>query len=290
MPLLDDQGFVTIAQNTPHTDYLRLAMLQAMSIKIVMPGAKYAVLVDTATYAAITSQHLQVFDHVICMPEDHAVTQDWKLANEWQTLALTPFRETIKLESDILFTTSVSHWWPALRLRNVVLSTGCWDYLNRKATSCRYREVFRDNHLPDVYSGIHYMRYSAEAYEFYRLVKQCWQQWPQIAATLKNCKHLEPTTDLVFAVAAQIFGVERCTVPTCDFIAFVHMKNAINGWPEALPWCDMVHSEITAPHVRINGILQTRPLHYQVKDWISSAMEKEITHKWTQQNKNLLQH
>jgi len=45
----EQQGFLTIAQNTDTVDYLQLAYVQAMSIKLTMPGSKYAVIVDSAT-------------------------------------------------------------------------------------------------------------------------------------------------------------------------------------------------------------------------------------------------
>ena len=43
------RGFLTIAQNSNDTDYLTLAYLQAMSIKLTMPQSLYAVLVDEYT-------------------------------------------------------------------------------------------------------------------------------------------------------------------------------------------------------------------------------------------------
>ena len=37
--------------------------------------------------------------------------QEWKLSNEWQVFNLTPFKHTIKLEADMLFTTNTDWWW-----------------------------------------------------------------------------------------------------------------------------------------------------------------------------------
>jgi len=51
------QGFLTLACNTSNCDYLELAYVQAMSIKIVMPKALYAIAVDAETESKITSQH-----------------------------------------------------------------------------------------------------------------------------------------------------------------------------------------------------------------------------------------
>ena len=40
----------------------------------------------------------------------------------------------------------------------------------------------------------------------------------------------KPTTDLVYALVVKELGLENCTLPSCDFINFTHMKNSINNW------------------------------------------------------------
>lgn len=272
MPKVEQQGFLTIAQNTQDVDYLQLAYVQAMSVKLTMPGSKYAVLVDKATLTKVTDQHRRVFDYVIELPVDDAADQQWKLANEWQACSLSPFKETIKLESDILFTRSIDHWWTLFRLRNIVISLGCKDYQGRTGTSRRYRRVFDDNDLPDVYTGLMYFRYSQEAYEFFEIIRACYHHWDIVSAQLKNYRDTQPTTDLVFAVAAKHMGLETCTLPSVDWINFTHMKNAINQWPETTPWPDMVVSELDLPMIRINNVNQYHPFHYQNKDWVTAEV------------------
>lgn len=272
MPKLEQQGFLTIAQNTQDVDYLQLAYVQAMSVKLTMPGSKYAVLVDADTLAAVTDKHRRVFDYVIELPVDDAVDQSWKLANEWQVCGLSPFKETIKLESDLIFTRSIDHWWTLFRLRNIVISLGCKDYQGQLGTSRRYRRVFDDNNLPDVYTGLMYFRYTQEAYEFFEIVKACYRHWDIVSAQLKNYRDTQPTTDLVFAIAAKHMGLETCTLPSVDFINFTHMKNAINQWPETTPWPKMVVSELDLPMIRINNVNQYHPFHYQDKDWITAEV------------------
>jgi hypothetical protein len=279
MSKLAQQGFLTIAQNTD-VDYLQLAYLQAMSIKLTMPGSKYAVIVDEATLAKVTDRHRTVFDHVITLPQDYAKDEQWKLSNEWQVFALSPFKETIKLESDIVFTRSIDNWWTVFRLKNIVLGLGCKDFQGRPAISRRYRQVFDDNELPDVYTGLMYFRYSQEAYTFFEAVKAIYRNWEVVSAQLKNCRDDKPTTDLVYAIAAKMIGVETCTLPSCDFINFTHMKNSINNWPESTPWPELVISEIDAPMVRINNINQYHPLHYQDKKWASDDIIKRVEHEF----------
>ena len=270
MSKLDQQGFLTFAQNTDDVDYLRLAYVQAMSIKLTMPDAKYAVIVDAATLAQVTDTHRRVFDYVIPLPVDYAKDDTWKLANEWQAFNLSPFKETIKVESDILFTRSIDHWWTAFRLRDVVLSLGCRDYQGNKSTSRRYRQVFDDNDLPDTYNGLMYFRYSQTAFKFFECAKRVYINWGIVRDNLLiNCRDDYPTTDLVYAITTKILGVESCTLPECDFINFTHMKNSINRWPDGTPWTELVISELDLPMIRVNNVNQHHPIHYQIKNWLT---------------------
>jgi len=269
------QGFFTIAQNSSDVDYLRLAYLQALSIKLTMPGSLYAVAVDTNTLALVTEEHRKVFDYVITIENDESAYDDWKLRNEWQAFFLTPFKETIKLESDIVFTRSIAHWWNTFRLKNIVLSQGCRDYYGNLSRDRTYRQLFDDNQLPDVYNGLMYFRYSPEAAEFFWYARLIFQNWPDVKNTLVKCYDDEPTTDVVYALAAKIIGEEKCTIPGVDFINFTHMKSAINKFASTHNWQDLVVHEVDAPMVRINNINQYHPLHYQNKEWVTDELIKE---------------
>jgi len=269
------QGFLTFAQNTD-VDYLRLAYVQAMAIKLTMPDSQYAVIVDKRTLVQVTDQHRRVFDYVIELSEDHAEHEGWKLSNEWQAFHLTPFKETIKLESDLILTRSIKHWWTSFRLRDVVLSTGCQDYLQQLSFIRTYRRVFDDNELPDTYNGLMYFRYSKTAAEFFWYAEWIFKNWEYVKDNLlKNCRDDNPTTDVVYALTAKILGVERCSLPSMEYINFVHMKPAINGFNEASGWTESVVCEIDLPMIRINNINQYHPLHYYEKSLVTDDLIKE---------------
>lgn len=269
------QGFLTIAQNSD-VDYLQLAYVQAMSVKLAMPGSLYAVIVDQATEQLVTDQHREVFDYVITLEDDQAEHDSWKMRNEWQVFYLTPFKETIKLESDLVITRDIKHWWTAFRLKNIVLSTGCRNYLQNISVARDYRKIFDDNNLPDVYSGLMYFRYTPEAAEFFWHAREIFKNWTHIKDNLlKNCRDDLPTTDIVYALAAQNLGIEQCTLPAMDYINFVHMKPSINRFSQALPWNELVVYETDLPMVRINNINQYHPLHYHEKSWVTDELIKE---------------
>lgn len=257
-------GFLTIAQNNSITDYLNLAYIQAQNIKATQPNSQYAVLVDADTLVLVTDEHRRVFDYVIEMTRNDAASEEWKQSNEWQVFYLTPFKETIKLESDLLFTRDISHWIHALRLREVCFSYNCRDYRGNTVTSTPYRQLFKLNNLPNIYTGMYYFRFSKTAADFFRLVRSLYNQWSAISEQLIQCESL-PSTDVVFALATTIYGVEHCTIPTLDFFNFTHMKSGIQGWSDSQPWTDYVNVEHDGTMLRINNLNQYSPVHYYEK-------------------------
>ena len=265
----EQRGFVSIAQNGK-VDYLRLAYVQALSIKLTMPTAKYAVIVDAVTMLSVTAQHRKVFDYVIELPHDYAKDTEWKLANEWQVFWLTPFKETIKLEADILIPRDISHWWDTFRLRDVVLGLGCKNYKGDAAIS-PYRTSFVDNELPDVYSGLMYFRYSKVATDFFKIARDLFLEWETVRLEFTRTATLQATTDFVYAIACNIIGRELTTLPTID-TNFVHMKPGVNGWPEITEFHRAVNVVVDVPDIRINNVQQYYPVHYHYKDFITDEM------------------
>lgn len=256
-------GFLTVACNTKQTDYLQLAYLQALNIKRTQRNNKFAVVVDQQTASDITDAHRKVFDYVIVAP-DHNYGP---YGTEAFLFELTPFKETIKLESDLLFTRSIDHWIHAFRLRDVVLSTGCRNYQQELSDNRKYRRVFDDNSLPDVYNGLMYFRFTKTTREFFDVAKRIYDSWDKITNELKNCRESTASTDVVFALAARIVGEELCTLPSADFVNFVHMKPAINGFDEGLTFDEVFVTEFDQGMIRINNVNQLHPVHYYNKNF-----------------------
>ena len=263
-------GFLTVACNTEQTDYLQLAYIQALNIKKTQKNNQFAVVVDQKTLTKVTDIHRKVFDYIIEAPE-HTFGP---YGTEAFVFELTPFKETIKLESDLLFTRSIDHWIYAFRLRDIVLSTGCKNYQQEQSKSRQYRKAFDDNDLPDVYNGLMYFRFTKTARDFFDTAKKVYNNWNIIVNELKNCRESVPSTDIVFALAARIIGEELCTLPSADFVNFVHMKPAINGFNEGLMFDEVFVTEFDQGIIRINNVNQYHPLHYYNKNFnISELIE-----------------
>jgi hypothetical protein len=249
---IEEQGYVIVAINSESVNYVDCARQLSQSLKAYVPDARVCL---------ITDQPIQDtwFDHVRVLP----AVLDNPYANDAQIFKLSPFRETVKLEADMLIASDISHWWTMFRHRDVVISTGCRNWRGDVSTARNYRKVFDDNHLPDVYNAITYWRLSSTAKEFFGLVRNIFANWVEFRRLIKFAPEVADT-DLVYAIAAQIIGPEQVTMPFADYPQIVHMKRHHAGteterWTQELVW-------ETDP-LRINTIAQWGAFHYNIKDW-----------------------
>jgi hypothetical protein len=184
-------------------------------------------------------------------------------ANDWQMFKASPYRQTIKLEADMICAGPIDHWWTLFEKRDVVVSVGARTFYDEPAESRYYRKIFDQNNLPDVYNAITYWRLSTTARDFFDLVRAIFENWTEYKKLLKFPDH-DPTTDVVYAMAAKIMGVEQVTLPLGLGPTIVHMKQHINGlktehWPQELIW---EHDPL-----RINTVAQHGLFHYHIKEW-----------------------
>jgi hypothetical protein len=254
LPILAERGYLIPAIDTDTVDYLSCAIQLARSIRQWHPNANISVL-------SIKRCSDPVFDHVIPLPFGDL----GGYANDWQVFHASPYRQTIKLEADMLCASSIDHWWTLFEQRDVVVSQGARTFYDNPAESRYYRKIFDQNNLPDVYNAITYWRLSIVAKEFFELVKQIFEQWNEYKTLLKFPDEM-PTTDVVYAIAAVIMGPERVTLPVGLGPTIVHMKRYINpiqttDWTQELVWENNPF--------RINTVAQFGLVHYHVKEWLN---------------------
>lgn len=252
-----DKGYLIPAVNTANVDYVRCAIKLAESIRDWHPKVKICLLTDQEVREG-------VFDQVVKFP--YAIDTQNPFANDWQVAYASPFRQTIKLEADMLAASPIDHWWTLFEKKDVVISQGCRDIHNAVSNSRQYRQIFDNNNLPDVYNAITYWRYSQPAFEFFDLTKQIFGNWQQFKQLLRFAETV-PSTDVVYAMAAIILGPEKVTLPLNLGPTIVHMKRHIlnlqvNDWTQQLVW------EFTNPGLRLDTISQWGLVHYNKKDWL----------------------
>jgi hypothetical protein len=252
LPILAERGYLIPAVDTDTVDYLSCAAQLARSIRQYHPDANISVM-------SVNRCSDPVFDHVIPLPFGDL----GGFANDWQVFHASPYRQTIKLEADMIVASPIDHWWTLFEQRDVVVSQGARTFYDEPAESRYYRKIFDQNDLPDVYNAVTYWRLSMTAKNFFDLVRQIFEQWDKYRTLLKFPDNT-PTTDVVYAMAAVIMGMENVTLPTGLGPTIVHMKRHINpiqtdNWTKELVW--------EMDPFRINTVAQWGLVHYHVKEW-----------------------
>ena len=239
------QGYIIQATNTDTVDYLACARVLSKSLRSVGDTRPITIL------STVPNDSVSSLTH-------------GPYADDWQVYEQSPYDETFKLEADMIVTRSLDSWWNSLKDRDLHIASGCRNYLQQISTSRYYRQVNDANLLPDLYNGITYFKRSDTAKQFFQTVRQIFADWTEINNSLKQPSLLEyGDTDTVYAIAAQIIGIEKCTIPDSP-IQFVHMKQKINktmveDWTREMVW------ELIDTDFRINTVSQLYPVHYHIK-------------------------
>jgi hypothetical protein len=119
-----------------------------------------------------------------------------------------------------------------------------------------------------------YFRFSQEAKQFFDAAQYIQMNWQYVQAGLKKCIEDTPSTDVLYALAALMVGQDTVTMPSMDFLNFVHLKPAINGIEETVPVTDQLVTEFDSGMIRINNINQLNPIHYYQKDFVTEEIKE----------------
>jgi hypothetical protein len=270
------KGYLCIAQNTT-TNYLQMAYLQALSCKLTQSKVNsFSVLVDKATAEQVTDQHRQVFDNVIVLQQDLSAGTDVKQLNECQVFAYSPYKQTIKTEADMLFTSDYSWIWNIYHQYDIMFTQTVYTYDHHIITNRSQRRLFDENLLPNIYSAWCYFSYDLKCKRFYdtmRTIAADWDHYRDIH--LKNCRYITPRTDELYALAAQAIDI---MTPDLGF-GFVHMKNQLQGLDNTPAWHKQLTTEIQLDFSPVIGYhKQYRPLHYQDKSFVDQEIIDRYEH------------
>lgn len=239
--ILHERGYLIPAINTDDKDYESCAHRLRDSILRLHPNAHVSIM---------TKKDLPFGDQ-------------GGFANDWQCFHASPYRQTIKIEADMIAASAIDHWWTMFEKRDVIISQGARDFYDRQ-TDCRYyRKIFDDNDLPDVYNAVTYWRLSETSQNFFALVRRIFERWEDYRALLRFPEE-SPSTDVVYAMAAKILDPEMVTLPCGLGPNIVHMKKKIipiksEDWTKELIW--------EQDPLRIQTIAQWGFFHYHTKDW-----------------------
>lgn len=279
------RGYIVIAQNNDTVDYLRQAYALALNLKLTQSTvSNLTVCVDKATKKKITAKHLAVFDHVVEIPwKDAAKDAEWKINNKWKYLYMSPYDETVILDTDMIFPTDVSYWWDIMAQQDIWATTNVRTYRDELVTSTYYRKYFEANQLPNVYTAFFYFKKSELASELFAMTEVVFQHWQRFF--FKYMPEGKPdwlSGDVAFALAMKLLGIEHLCVRDAMVSAptFVHMKSYaqnVDGatlnerWTDSLPTYYKSYNDF-----KVANFQQVLPFHYVEDEWMTDKKIKQM--------------
>lgn len=278
------RGFLTVAQNNSKVDYVRLAYALALSLKLSQKskGAISDLSIAVTSEKDVPEKYRWAFDRIIEIPwGDNAENSEWKLENEWKLFHITPYKETIKLDCDMLFFSDITSWWRLFEKRDVVCPTRVLNCQNQLVENTYYRPGFKENGVPTLHTAFTYFKHcdlALEWFEMAEIITHNWEKFYWEYMPVESPKIL--STDTTFSLAAKLIDrVEDIVSPWEDIPSFVHAKTQLNTWGKYYTnenWNENVPFYFT-PEIEcfIGPYRITKPLHYHLKHLITDDIVKQ---------------
>ena len=256
------KGFLWFAQNNNTTDYARLSIELARSIR--QHNKSHAICVITDRHTKLQSEYI---DSIIVLDHDNSEKETIKFSNEYQAFSLSPFTHTIKLEADMLWTSNTEWWWYYLCQHNMIFSVNCRNYKDEIIRHTPYRQLFEKNYLPNIYNGMFYFRKSKIAQQFFKLCESITHNWKTIRdECLIACHDSVPTTDVVYSLALRIMDPTSETLIDYPWFKFIHSKPAVNRIEIAQQQYNYLYPIKLKDRIYLGGHRLDRVWHYYEKD------------------------
>lgn len=256
------RGFLWFAQNNDKTDYVELSIKLAKSIKYWNKENKVCVITDEQS-----KFENKYVDIVKVLNKDQSADHDIKWANECQAFSLSPFKHTIKLEADMVWTINTDWWWYHLWQHDLIFSVDCRDYKDNIIKETPYRTLFTRNRLPNIYNGLMYFRKSKKSQKFYEITQAIVNNWEEVRTKLLvACHDQYPSTDVVFALAYRILDPTMQELIDYEWFKFVHHKPAIHNLTHVKNHNDYLFPNRTNDALYLGERRVSRLWHYHDKE------------------------
>ena len=266
------KGFIWICQNNKNTDYVELSVALAKSIKRYNKENKICVITDNKT--KINAKEIDI---VLTMKEDASEDHDIKWANEYKVFMFSPFKHSIKLAADMLWTTNTDWWWHHLWQRDMVFSVDCYNYKNKVVKDVTYRSFHQKNFLQNIYSDLTYFTKSWTAIKFGSLCRDLVHNWKYVRENLLiNCHDQYPSTDIIYALAQRIQDPTNNSAIDYPWFKIMHNKKAINKLQHVSSNDKYLMPVSVDGKLLHGGHAITRPLHYVNKKYLEMINDSYI--------------
>jgi hypothetical protein len=272
------RGFITIAQNSNHGDYVRAAYGLALSLRRTQ-SVHTGLSVVVSAGQDIPEDYRAVFDAVIELPPENVPDSVWKIHNKWRVYESSPYDETVLLDADMLVPVDIDSWWKLLGRRKMWSCASAYTFRGDLIQQSPFRKAFDMYGLPHVYTAFFYFQKHESVRRYFNTVRVVYQNWIRFR---DHYPHLPEhvSGDMAFALAMRLLNIEHDFVDP-EWPGIVHMKTQVQDLGPAATddWTQSVESQVRSDgSISVGGYLQRMPFHYQVKSFLTDEMLERLAH------------
>lgn len=218
----------------------------------------------TEDEVTICSGYLQRFGGDASFGKKH------KIQNLWQIYWMSPYKETIVLDADMLFLNDYSYWWNYLSKFDLLFPDTILNYKYEYVTHQQYDKVFVDNDIRPTYEKMFYFKKSQFAQEFFVMLGEVTINYNKFS-NIKGWKNLlnhdwisypppRMATSYIFPICIKMLGIEDIVFDKNDIFKYVDIKSTCLNAP--VQWDNLSHWG-NYKEFYIENFKQYYPLHYR---------------------------
>ena len=265
------KGFLIYAEGDK---YVKQARALALSIKISQT--------TVTSVSLVTNDQVdnpEIFDNIIPIPWYDRPGSEFCAEHRWKLYHVSPYDETIVLDSDMLMLDDISLWWKHCGNFDIKFCSKIQNYKLEPVIDTVHRKAFIVNKLSSPYFALHYFKKTQAAYEFYKILEfvcnnweWCWTQY----APKEYQKWL--SMDLASAIAIEISGLQDQALDISGPLTFTHMKTPLQGWDHVpAKWQNTLTCMLDGrAKLYVDNIRQGPLFHYIEKDFITDNILKKL--------------
>ena len=268
------KGFIVFAQNTKSTNYVDQAYALALSIK---NSQTETTAISIVTNNKISKKYRRAFDQIIPIPwiADDQLESRFCAEHRWKLYHISPYDETIVLDTDMLMLEDISEWWNYCKDYDLKFCSRVKNYKLDVITDTVHRKAFTENKLSNPYFALHYFKKTQQAHDFYKVLEFVVNNWEWCWGVFTPKERQDwLSMDLAVAVSIEIAGQHNAVIDMSCPLEFIHMKSPLQGWPlVSISWQDGIHYVLNSRGELIVGnIKQSKLFHYVEKDFLTDKI------------------
>ena len=271
------KGFLIFAHNTTDVNYVDQAYVLALSIKNSQTEINS---VSIVTNDPVPKKYQKAFDQIIPIPwvDDSSVSR-YAGEHRWKLFHVTPYEETIVLDSDMLLLEDITEWWNYCSRFDLKFCSRIKNYKLEPVVDTIYRKAFTSNGLTSPYFALHYFKKSQQSLEFYKTLEFVCKNWQWCYDQFAKDNWQDwLSMDLATAIAIEITGLYESVNDTCSPLEFIHMRPGLQSWPVVTEsWQDIApYVFTTRGELLVSNIKQSKLFHYIEKNFVSTKLKTRL--------------